>query len=228
MMFHGKPLIQYAVNVLKKVSSHIIVVVGAYSESVQEVLSHEKEVTYAFQNQRLGTAHAVKVALESNKKEFDRVIVGYGDHMMFYHPETLKNLLKVTEKPDIGFSLVTASVSLPKGYGRIIRNETGHVIDIVEEKDATEEERNIQEINAGLYCFVYDFLVRSLPLIGKSPVTNEYYLTDVLKIAIAEEKRVVPLLVPYTQVGIGINTPQDYSASAQLYEQHTLGSHSGI
>lgn len=214
--FAGKPLVRHAVELLTNIAHPIVVVVGSHKESVEKVLT-QTNVMFSHQEQQLGTGHAVKVGLTQIPQDTNAVIVGYGDHMMFYHQKTLMQLLELQNKNDAAASLVTTVVKNPTGYGRIIRNSNNEVEGIIEEKDATNSQKEICEINAGLYVFNYEFLRQNLDSIQKSEISNEYYLTDLIKIAIQQGKKVVGVKVSYEEVGIGINKPEELTKSQKLY-----------
>lgn len=219
-LFHGKPLISYGVDLLKSVTHPIVIVVGAYADSVKNTLKNES-VVYAYQEKRLGTAHAVQIALPFVPST-NLVIVGYGDHMMFYHQEIIRNIINAHTGDKIGVSMVTVNHENPDAlsWGRIIRGQDGTIIDIVEQKDASPEIRTIQEMNAGLYCFNARFLRDHIHDIHVSPVSGELYLTDMIKLAIQKGKKVIGLTVPFQHVGIGINNQNDLVASQELHEKN--------
>lgn len=218
--FAGRPMIKYGVDLMKGVSNRVVVVTGAFPQSVKEIINGERTVIYAHQHKRLGTAHATRMGLNALKSYSPAlVLVGMGDHMMFYKRSTLSKLVKLHEAKKAVVTLVTTKMSDPVGYGRIEKDKTGHVLDIVEEKDASNKQRKIREVNAGLYCFDFNFLKKNLSKIKKSPVSGEYYLTDMVKIANQMDKKVAGLEVPYEEVGIGVNKSEDLSESQTLYKR---------
>ncbi len=219
--FLNKPMILYGVEFLSQVASPVVVVVGAFADSVREVLKNY-DVIFAQQTDQLGTAHAVAAGLEELDGIADGgslVLVGYGDHMMFYTIDTANDLISYHKTHQAAIALVTTKVPDPTGYGRIIRNASGHVEAIVEEKDAAADQKQIREINAGLYCFNYSFLKDNINKIEKSPVTGEYYLTDLVAIANNQGKKVAGLEVEFKNVGIGINRPEELAESQKIYLQ---------
>lgn len=219
--FHGKPIIKYAVEVMRSVASDVVVVVGSMAETVKSSLEG-MNVRFAYQTEQLGTGHALQVGfkdLEVIKPDF--VLVGYGDHMMFYKSERLKALVELHHKDCSSISLLTALYDDPNSlaWARVLRNDKDEVVGLAEQKDATEEQRSIQEVNPGMYCFSYDFLEEYLPQITKSPVTQEYYLTELLELAFKHGKKIVALTVPFEEVGIGINRPEELDKSQDLYKK---------
>jgi bifunctional UDP-N-acetylglucosamine pyrophosphorylase / glucosamine-1-phosphate N-acetyltransferase len=217
--FNGKPIIRYGFDVLQDVVDKTVVVVGAYSESVKKAL-HGINLVYAYQRKRMGTGHAVKVAL--TKCDSPRyVIVGYADHMMFYKKKMVGELFNLHTKANATISLVSTIHENPNkiAWGRIVRCSDGTVEKIVEQKDASEEEKSITEVNSGFYCFNFNFLKGNIDKINKSPVTGEYYLTDMIELARAQDKKVCAIKVPFKYVGIGINTKDQLMESQHLYKQ---------
>ncbi len=218
--FLNKPMILYGVELLQKVCDPVVVVVGAFADSVRNVL-HQYKVLFADQTRQLGTGHAASVAMEElNRKNLhpDTVLVGYGDHMMFYSVENAKDLISFHQKQKAAVTLVTTELDDPHSYGRVIRNpKTREVLRVVEEKDANEEEKKVKEVNAGLYCFDGKFLEVALRKIPMSPVTHEYYLPELINIARAKKKTVAGFPVPFSSVGIGINRTEELEESQKIY-----------
>lgn len=215
--FAGKPMIQYGVEVLHPFVSQLIVVVGAYADSVKSTLA-SFDVEYATQEEQLGTGHAVKIALPYLRADTDHIIVGYGDHMMFYQHKTVERMIKRHSDEQAAVTCITTSLEDPAAYGRILRDEDGYMYGIVEKKDATPGQLKIKEINAGFYIFNAFFLQNSISLIKPSPVSKEYYLTDLVDIAVKSHQPVIGMEVPYQEVGIGINTQDELTESLQLYQ----------
>jgi bifunctional N-acetylglucosamine-1-phosphate-uridyltransferase/glucosamine-1-phosphate-acetyltransferase GlmU-like protein len=139
--FAGKPMIQYGVELLRPFVSELVVVIGAYAESVKEALK-DYDVTYAFQEEQKGTGHAVQVALPYLSSHIANVLVGYGDHMMFYKPKTVEKLIQTHVEQHAAITVVTTQVENPFAYGRVLRDEDNNVYGIVEEKAATPQQKN--------------------------------------------------------------------------------------
>lgn len=220
--FLNKPMILYGVELLHQVADPIVVVVGAFAESVKKVLSDYK-IIYANQAEQLGTAHAVDIALDQLKKLSNKpelVLVGYGDHMMFYTVKNANELISYHRENKAAMTIVTTVIEDPHAYGRVIRNkQSNHVIRVVEEKDATDEEKSVKEINAGLYCFDFNFLNEEIKKVPQSPVSKEYYLTDLVRMAVKKNKRVAGFKIPFENVGIGINKNNELEESQKIYLQ---------
>ena len=177
---YGKELVTRVVETAKKAEvNDIIAVVGYKKEQVQAVLG--ESVKYAYQEEMLGTGHAVMQTVKYLEGRKGKVVVLNGD-VPILRPETLKNLIQKSINNKEYATLLTAIYDNPTGYGRIIRDEGGNIKGIVEQKDATEEQKEIQEINAGIYCFDIEELLLALKEIKPNNAQGEYYLTDVIKI----------------------------------------------
>lgn len=177
---YGKEIVLRSYENAKRAGiDNIIAVVGHLKEQVQEVL--KDKVKYVYQEEMLGTGHAVMQAKEFLKGKKGKVVVLNGD-VPILRPETIRNLVEKSITNKEYATLLTAIYDNPFGYGRIIRDEGGNVEGIVEEKDATEMQRKIKEINAGIYCFDIEELLKALDSINNNNASGEYYITDVIKI----------------------------------------------
>jgi bifunctional UDP-N-acetylglucosamine pyrophosphorylase / glucosamine-1-phosphate N-acetyltransferase len=224
LLFNGKPLVQYGIDLYKGIADKTVIVVGSFAESVRKVVQDDS-VLFVNQTDMLGTGDAVRVAMQEiirHKLRPQSVLIGYGDHMMFYSPDTVKKLVESQMKHNAALSLVTADYERTDEmrFGRIVRDEKGFVKAIVEHKDANADERRITEFNPGLYCFDFDFLEKHITKLGKSPVSGEYYLTDLVSVAVKLGMKVVPLQVPFSEIGLGVNTVSELSESQELYKQN--------
>ncbi len=205
---HGKPLILPLLEQVKKISPHPpVIVVGFKRGEVMEALG--PEYTYAFQKEQLGTAHAVWCA--KPKISSKNILVLYGD-MPFMKASSMEKLIKfhLDKKPMI--SMFTSFVPNFKGprasldnYGRIIRDHYGNIVKITEYKDATEEERKIKEVNPGIYVFNTEWLWSHIDLINNNNTQNEFYLTDIIEVAISESFPIESIKIDPKEV-VGINT----------------------
>lgn len=177
---YGKEIVLRSYENTKKAGiDNIIAVVGHLKEQVKDVL--KDRVKYVYQEEMLGTGHAVMQAKEFLQGRKGKVVVLNGD-VPILRPETIRNLVEKSIANKEYATLLTAIYDNPYGYGRIIRDEGGNVEGIVEEKDATEMQRKIKEINAGIYCFDIEELLKALDSINNDNASGEYYITDVIKI----------------------------------------------
>ncbi|HWC82534.1 MAG TPA: bifunctional UDP-N-acetylglucosamine diphosphorylase/glucosamine-1-phosphate N-acetyltransferase GlmU [Pseudonocardiaceae bacterium] len=185
----GRSLIGHAVHAAAAIEpDELVVVVGHGRDEVTAHLSDlagrlGREVRTAVQEQRLGTGHAVATALPALPEPLTgTVLVTYGD-VPLLHPDTLRALLERHTADSASVTVLTALVDDPTGYGRMLRDADGAVTGIVEQKDATEEQRAIREINSGVYAFDANVLVTALSRLSTDNAQGELYLTDVLGIA---------------------------------------------
>lgn len=177
---YDKELVKRVAELASQVGSdEIVAVVGHLREEVEEVLGDS--VKYAYQEELLGTGHAVMQATKYLEGKKGKVVILYGD-VPIIRKETLENLITKSFKNKEYATLLTAIYDNPTGYGRIIRDEGGNIKAIVEEKDANMYEKEIKEINSGIYCFDIEELLSALKHIKPNNAQGEYYLTDVIKI----------------------------------------------
>ena len=177
---YGKEIVKRAVENAEKAGvKDIVAVVGYKKEEVMKVLGDN--IKYAFQDEMLGTVHAVMQAKEYLKGKKGKVLVLNGD-VPLIRPETLNKLIEKSIENKEYATLLTAIYDDPTGYGRIVRDEGGNIEGIVEEKDTTEEQKKITEINAGIYCFDIEALLEALEKITPNNKQGEYYITDVIQI----------------------------------------------
>ncbi|OGD63291.1 hypothetical protein A2160_02230 [Candidatus Beckwithbacteria bacterium RBG_13_42_9] len=217
----GKPMVTYVIEKLKKLNlAQIIMVVGFAKDSVMAYF--KDSVDYAIQRKRLGTGHATRVGLKKLKKGVNLVLVIQGDDSAFYPLSIFKDLIQTTTSKEISFTLLSVIRKEPFGLGRIVRDQKGELKRIVEEKNATDKEREIKEINAGAYCFKREFLKKYLPKIKKNPVSGEYYLPDLVDLALKDGLRIktVQLGEAYWH---GVNTPDQLAEVNQIMKAKIAG-----
>jgi bifunctional UDP-N-acetylglucosamine pyrophosphorylase/glucosamine-1-phosphate N-acetyltransferase len=176
----GKPMVKHIVDMLQKVQvDRTVIVVGHGASMIKNALGDQVE--YAIQEQQLGTGHAVIQTAALLEALEGVTLILYGDTPLLTE-ETIRNLIQIhTQRQAVG-TLLTAQMEHPTGYGRVVRDEQGVVLRIVEEKDCTEEERKIKEINTGTYCFNNRQLFEALHQVTNDNAQGEYYVTDVIGI----------------------------------------------
>ena len=200
---YGKEIVKRAVENAEKAGvKDIVAVVGYMKEEVMAVLGDK--VKYAVQDEMLGTGHAVMQAKEYLKGKKGKVLVLNGD-VPLIRPETLNKLLEKSIENKEYATLLTAIYDNPTGYGRIVRDEGGNVEAIVEEKDTTDEQKEIKEINAGIYCFDIEELLSALEKISPNNAQGEYYLTDVIQIMNEKGLKTGAVIVEDNTEILGIN-----------------------
>ena len=199
----GKPMVQHIVDHLNHLMmNEIVVVVGHGADMVKEQLGDR--VQYALQEQQLGTAHAVMMCRDLLQDKTGTTMVLTGDTPLI-REETLAKLIEHHEQTGAAATILTTEVQDATGYGRIVRNSLGTVARIVEHKDATEEERQICEINTGIFCFDNQKLFSALTNVKNDNVQGEYYLPDVIEILKEQEEVISAYLTPDHEEGLGVN-----------------------
>lgn len=217
-----KPLIQHTVDFMHTIGIEaILVVVGYHKESVIASLEGQ-DITFVEQKEQLGTGDALKCAMEALPEFITDVVVAYGDDAILYSEKNIgviEKLFTLHEATKDAVTFLTIEQQNPSGLGRIIRDDAGNVCAIVEEKDATDAERIITEINPGCFVFSVDFLKEFLSTIEKSPVTGEYYLTSLIDLAIKNGKK-VDTLAAGTVAWRGVNTKEELQEAEKLYNRN--------
>jgi bifunctional UDP-N-acetylglucosamine pyrophosphorylase / glucosamine-1-phosphate N-acetyltransferase len=215
----GKPMIAHTVELLKQIKiSPIVLVVGFQKESVVNLFKNDKNIIFAEQRHRNGTAHAVQIALKKNKQEAENILILQGDDSAFYKKETIENLIKEHIENDSAFTFLTIDVKNPFGLGRIVRDQENNLVGIVEEKDATKSIRKIKEINPACYVARTAFLKKYLKMIKPSPVTGEYYLTSLIDMGLAKKEKIHAHRagsIPWR----GVNTKEELDEAAKLFKE---------
>lgn len=184
----GRSMLGWAVHAANGVHpQRLSVVVGHLAEQVSEYL-HEfaPEATTALQAEQHGTGHAVKCGLDPMGEFSGEVVVTYGD-VPLLSAETLQALVSEHRAAANAVTVLTARVPDPTGYGRIVRDASGRIVEIVEDRDADESQKQIDEINSGIYVFDAELLRAGLAQLGSSNAQGEQYLTDVLGYAVSRD-----------------------------------------
>ena len=200
----GKPMLWHVLEALKSVTTEKpVVIVGHGAQAVKDDVGDAAECV--LQEPQLGTGHAAMQAEPLLKGKTDYVIVTYAD-MPLLRGETFRQLLEMQLNNSGPLSMLTVIAKDPRGFGRIVRKADGTVQAIVEEYVATPEERAIKELNVGAYCFKADWLWDALHRIEKNPQKGEYYLTDVVEVAVKDNLPVQAVVHDDFTETIGINT----------------------
>jgi len=197
----GKPLLKHVIDVAQTLEpAEVSVVYGHGGDVVRETLKSEK-VSWALQEQQLGTGHAVMQALPQLEDD-SLVLVLYGD-VPLIRRSTLEELVKLAGPK--AMSLLTMIVDDPTGYGRIVRNARGQVLKIVEQKDASKAQLRIRECNTGILAAPAKLLRKWLGKLKNNNSQGEYYLTDIVAMAVKDKVKVNPLVSPTVAEVLGVN-----------------------
>lgn len=193
-----------------------IVVVGHQAQQVQEALA-KQDCVFARQEQQLGTGDAVLAAENAMANDIDTVMILCGDTPVI-QSSTLTSLLARHQEAAAPLTLVTTVLQDPTNYGRIIRDKKDRIIGIVEEKDASEEQRQINEVNAGIYCVNRDFLFRTLRTVDSNNQQQEVYLTDIAKKAFDSGQAIEGFLHGDATELLGVNSRSELARAEQLLQ----------
>ncbi|EJO34297.1 bifunctional UDP-N-acetylglucosamine diphosphorylase/glucosamine-1-phosphate N-acetyltransferase GlmU [Acinetobacter radioresistens] len=210
----GRPLLGHVIETAKKLQAeNIITIYGHGGQLVQDAFVEEK-IQWVEQAEQLGTGHAVQMTLPVLPKEGISLIL-YGD-VPLVRQQTLEQLLEASRETGIG--MITLTVDNPAGYGRIVR-ESGKIQAIVEHKDASDEQRLINEINTGIYCVSNAKLHQWLPQLSNDNVQGEYYLTDIVAMAVADGLEIASIQPELAFEVEGINDRLQLSALERDFQQ---------
>jgi len=210
----GRTLLEHVYHAASQLESRqILVVYGHGGERARDELGH-LNVEWVLQKQQLGTGHAVKQALPSIPAR-DMVLILYGD-IPLITTSTLKKLVMAARKT--GASLLTVNMENPSGYGRIIRDRKGNLVRIVEEKDASDKERSLHEINTGMMVASAGHLQRWISTLGNKNAQKEFYLTDVVAMAVKEGIRIATINPDSPVETHGINDRRQLAEMERYYQ----------
>jgi bifunctional UDP-N-acetylglucosamine pyrophosphorylase/glucosamine-1-phosphate N-acetyltransferase len=236
----GRPMVLYAVDLALQVAGNrIAVVVGHQAEDVRRVIEEgiagkkgAESVAIVKQAEQLGTGHAV---LQSRPVFTERKGAGPSDYVILngdtplLTERTVRELLRAHRSKGAAVTMLTAELHDPAGYGRVVRREPGgerqgkqaspDVLKIVEDRDATPAERSIKEINVGTYVVSGDFLFPALEKLEPHNAQGEYYLTDIVGMAVAEGRRVVAVMLQDSEEGMGVNTRRQLAVAERVVRQ---------
>ena len=221
----GKPMIKHLLDSVRKsgLDKKPVIVVGYEKEKVMKELGFG--YNYVVQEKQLGTGHAVMSAEKILKNKTDHIIVFYGDHP-FISPQTIKKLLEKHLESKAKITLATTT--LPDfenwrsffyiNFGRIVRNKKGEIVKIAESKDANKEEIKIKEVNPAYYCFEAKWLWKKLKMLKTNNVLGQYYLTDLIQIAMQEKIKIQSINID-PEEALGINSKEDLKMLENLHQK---------
>lgn len=208
----GRPMIEWVLDVVADCEvDQVVVVVGYQADEVERALAGRSGVTFVQQTEQLGTGHAVMVCREVLERHDGPVLIVTGDSPLMQR-DSIRALFEAFDARRPACLLGTAHKDDPTGLGRIVRDVDGQFASIVEQRDATEEEQRITEVNMSCYVFECRELLYALDRIGRSNAQREYYLTDCPGVLKAAGKRVEALPVLKPVEALSINTLDDLAA----------------
>ncbi len=210
----GRPLLSYVLDTAKSVAPEkIVVIVGHGREKVMSAFK-DTAVTFAVQEPQLGTAHAVIMAKEALSGFSGDVVILSGD-VPLIKSDTIKKLVEKRAETSSAITILTIRLDDAGAYGRIIRDGDA-IVDLVEARDATDEQLAVKEINSGIYSFDSVFLFDALDRINNKNAQGEYYLTDLVKIAVADGRLVTGVECDDHKEALGINTMDEIAKMEKL------------
>ena len=203
---NGRPLIDWVLDALEAAGvQQFLVVVGYEADRVKKALQDRDGVKFVLQDQQLGTGHAVKVCEDHLQGHDGPVLIVAGDSPMI-QPESIRSLLDGFETEALDCLLGTLLKDNPQGLGRIVRNKAGRFEGIVEEKDATDEQRAINEVNMSTYLFRPEHLLWALGQLKNNNRQGEFYLTDCPAILLGAGRKIDALPVLKPCEALSVNT----------------------
>lgn len=219
LLLGGKPMILYTVSLLENLKINpILVVVGFAKNSVIKLLNN-KNIIFIEQKKRLGTGHAVLCTLKKLPEEVDDVLILQGDDSAFYSKEVINKLITIHFNSKSSLTFLTVEMENPSGLGRIIRDKNNKLVAIAEEKNATEEQKKIKEINLACYIFKTNFLKRFLKKVKKNKLTREYYLVDLIEMAVQNQEK-IQIVKEQNLKWRGVNTKEELIEAEKLIRDY--------
>jgi len=217
-LLDGEPLIHHVVSNLKKSGvGQVVVIVGFHGDGVIEFLGDS--VLYAWQHEQLGTGHAVLQAEEALADFTGPVIVACGD-VPLIKPSTFSTLIDDFNNENVKAVVLSMKLDDPYGYGRIVKDKDGNFIRIVEEKDADDQERLIDEVNSGTYIFDKEYLFEGLKRVTCDNAQGEYYLPDALTYILESGYLIKTRLLENPIEGSGVNSREDLARLEDFLSQN--------
>ncbi|MBM2659734.1 bifunctional UDP-N-acetylglucosamine diphosphorylase/glucosamine-1-phosphate N-acetyltransferase GlmU [Staphylococcus pseudoxylosus] len=219
----GKSMIEHVVdNVKQSGVEQLVTIVGHGAQNVKETLGDAS--LYSFQEEQLGTAHAVKMASEHLKDEQGTTLVVCGDTPLIT-AATLKSMIEHHENAKAQATVLSATAENPYGYGRILRDSAQRLTKIVEQKDASETERQINEISSGIFAFDNQVLFEKLELVRNENAQKEYYLPDVLSLILDDKGNVEIYHTDDFEEIMGVNDRVMLSEAEKVFKKRTNEQH---
>lgn len=220
---NGFSMVEHVVRALRQTNvDRIVTVVGYQAEEVKNVLEGTSE--YAYQEEQLGTGHAVQQAESMIGAEMGHTLVVSGDTPLLT-AETLDSVFDLHEKTQAKATVLTAFAQNPTGYGRVIRQADNSVSHIVEQKDANDQEQAVQEINTGTYIFDNQALFEALKFVDNQNAQGEYYLPDVIKILRKQDQIISAYMMDDMNEAIGVNDRIALSHASSILSQRINEAH---
>lgn len=223
---NGICLIENLLNTVNnsKLFSNIYIVVGFKGQEVVDKLG--SSYNYIWQKEQLGTGHAAKQCESALSGKHASHLILYGD-VPFISEQTIKHTLEIHEKENSVLTMVTLKLKDFEGinknyyhFGRILRDDSGEILKIVEFKDATDEEKNVTELNPAIYCIKDDWLWENLNFIKNNNHQSEYYLTDLVGLAHEKNVKIKSFILENNLEMVGVNNAEELSLARSIHNQN--------
>lgn len=218
----GASLVEHVIQAASSIArpEQIVAVVGHQAARVRKEVEH-LGTRFQEQTEQLGTGHALKTCAGLPGLGSGRIVVLYGDCPLL-SPATLQRLMKAHAEHGCAATVITTHLANPTGYGRILRDEQGRVGAIVEEKAATPGQKQVTEINSGIYCFEAELLWQHLGRVQPNAASGEFYLTDVVELLRESGHATVPLVVEDPNEILGINTRVELADADRIFRERKV------
>lgn len=202
----GRPMLSYTLEVCLEYlqPAKTVVVIGHQAEQIRNCFT-DPRITFVHQDGQLGTGHAVSMTEPLLRDFTGTILILCGDTPLITS-HLLAEMVKHHQDKRVTLTILTALRQDPTGYGRVVHGPRGGLYKVVEEKDATNREREIKEVNAGIYCVQAPFLFQALGRLRSDNAQGEYYLPDIIEIAHHQKKKIATLCAPDPEEVVGINT----------------------
>ena len=214
----GKPLFLHVLTTAKRLTpGKVAIIIGHGAEAVKQAYPND-DVTWIVQEQQLGTGHAVLCAENAFREFAGDVLILSGD-VPLISGQTLNAIIHWHRQRNASLTLLTASLKEPRGYGRVLRHSDGEIAAIVEERDTTDAQQRIEEVNAGIYVTSAPLLFSALEKVKNHNEQGEYYLPDVVAIALKQGKRIATMKVDDAREVMGINTREELAQMEKTLQE---------
>ncbi|MFH0881479.1 MAG: NTP transferase domain-containing protein [bacterium] len=215
----GRPMVEFVIERAQGIGADPVIVVIGHGRDLLIPLLEQKNTKYVVQEQQLGTGHAV-LCTESQLAGFEGTVLVLAGDVPLLSQATLTAAATLHHEKHASVTIITADAPDPSGYGRILRDSHGAIVGIREHKDASNQERNIKEINSGILLFDARFLFDALRRIGNENAQGEYYLTDVVFQAFDAGRPVAGFVAPYDEIQ-GVNSLEDLARAETIWQERS-------
>ncbi len=217
----GRAMAAHVADIATKIAGEeVVVVVGHQAERVRRAVSDAvaPKISFALQQRQLGTGHAVSCALPYLGPGVEEVVILYGD-VPLLREETIRKLVDAHSSAGRELTVLAFELADPAGYGRILTDKDGGLLGIVEDADASADQKKIRMINSGIYCVKRNFLADALPLLSAENVQGEYYLTDIVSIGYRQGKRMGVMTADDADEVTGVNSLEELEKVRRIFHR---------